>query len=112
MRRIGLIVLALLAVSHPAWAATYDITTNAEQDAALTAIVEQVNIERAAQTPPKPALTVEQYLKRRVKDVVESYVEVQKRADDEHVKRLYRDADEPTRTKMKNVGTCGKADCK
>jgi hypothetical protein len=115
MRTLILVLVGLL-VTVDAWAATYSVTTTPEQDVALTAVVAQANAERAAldardlgkdgkPVNPRPPLTVEQYVKRRFKEVLDSYIEQQKAVTQTSIKEAWEKADDATREKVKtNLG--------
>jgi len=53
--------------------AAITINTTAAHDAAIQYVLDRVNAERAAQTPPQPALTATQYLQRILADTFQSY---------------------------------------
>ena len=59
--------------------ATYSVTTTVRRETALTAIVARLNARRAAADPPRAAITNEQYLQRRIADVLDSYVQGEER---------------------------------
>ena len=61
---MGRVLIALLIVLHasPVFAATFSVTTTPEQDNALVLLRRKVNTERAAMSPPAPALTAAQFL--------------------------------------------------
>lgn len=61
--------------------ASYTISTNARQEAALSAIVARENATRAQRTPPEPPLTNNEYLLQRVVDLLRSYVGQKDRDD-------------------------------
>jgi len=107
-----LILVGLLLIATDTWAATYSVTSTLEQDTALTAIVAQANAERAAldardlgadgkPLSPRPPLTAEQYVKRRFKDVLDSYVEQHKGMTQTTIKEAWEKADDATRAKVK-----------
>lgn len=54
--------------------ATHSVTTTVAREASLQAVVDRVNVKRASETPPKPALSATQYLQARTNDVLDSYV--------------------------------------
>lgn len=63
----------LLACVTGALAGTYSLTTTTAQDEALQFAVDKLNAARAAETPPKPALTIEQYLQHIIDAAIPSY---------------------------------------
>lgn len=65
-------LLAGLFASY-ALAGTYSLVTTTTQDEALQFVVDKENTRRAAQTPPLPALTIEQYLQQLVTTALPSY---------------------------------------
>ena len=54
--------------------ATYTVTTNANQEEALTWIVAQENARRANQTPPLPPQTNDEYLTGMMKSYLKGWV--------------------------------------
>jgi hypothetical protein len=64
----GVLVFATVSL-----AGTYSFTTTANQDEALQFVVEKENTRRAAQTPPLPAITIEQYLQQILTTSIPSY---------------------------------------
>lgn len=80
MRRHQYLIVALvcwlmagLLCARFALAGTYSLTTTASQDEALQFVVDKENTRRAAQTPPLPAITIEQYLQQIVTTAIPSY---------------------------------------
>jgi hypothetical protein len=107
-----LILVGLLLVATDTWAATYSVTTTPKQDAALVAVVAQANAERTVldarnlgadgkPVNPRPPLTVEQYVTRRFKDTLDSYVEQEKAAMQTTIKDAWEKADDATRAKVR-----------
>ena len=111
MQRISLIVLALWAVSHPAWAADYCYTSTAKDDAAIAIILDRVNAHRAEQDPPKPALTADQYVGRRFADVVQNWRQQIKAERNEAIRTGADAASDAVLTKIQNLLTCEKVSC-
>jgi hypothetical protein len=112
MRILILVVVGFLLVATNTWAATYSVTLTPEQDTALTVIVAQANTERAAldarnlgadgnPVNPRLPLTVEQYVTRRFKDMLDNYVEQQKAMTQTTIKEAWEKADDATRAKVK-----------
>ena len=59
---VRLCLLLILLAAPPAWAATYTVTTTAEQDAAIQAATDQFNASRSGRSPVTPAEYVSDYL--------------------------------------------------
>lgn len=51
----------------------YTITLTADQESALAVLIQRTNTDRAAQTPPLPAITAANYIQARATEVAESY---------------------------------------
>mgnify|MGYP001597903874 CR=1 FL=1 len=73
--------------------ATYTYTTTASEDAGLEFVLGRVNLARAAENPPKPALTAADYLSARVREILASYQQQQKAVDEGAIMEAYRTAD-------------------
>lgn len=58
--------------------ATYSINTTAIRETALQTYATERNAERAAQTPPKPALTAQDYMQRRVNEMLDNWSDEQR----------------------------------
>lgn len=54
--------------------ADHTITLTATQETGLTFATNKLNVQRAAENPPKSALTEEQYLQAMIKNVINDYV--------------------------------------
>lgn len=85
--------------------ANHTITTTTAQEAALTAIVTRVNAERAAEDPPKAAITNTQYLDARVTEVLRDYIrqEQERETPAERVITAFRDATPAVRQQVKTT---------
>jgi len=81
----------------------YTITTTAEQETALTKTVAKVNAERAAETPPKAAITNTQYVDKITKSTFDSYVSQTDEEDRVSVKDAFKNADASTKAQIKTL---------
>ena len=81
----------------------YTITTTAAQESALTTIVDHINVERAAMTPPKAAITNTQYINKLYKGVFDSYVEQTDEEERVSVKDAWKGADSATKAQIKTL---------
>ena len=73
MRIILALVLAL--VTSAAWAGSFTVPTTVAQDDAIAAVVGAINANRAAEKPPKSALTELDYVKSVVLPMFDQWVE-------------------------------------
>lgn len=81
---------------------TYTITLTAEQDTALATLITRTNTARAAQTPPLPAITVNQYVQSRASEIASNYAAQIKGEDEAAVLAAYKAA---TAAKQSSIKT-------
>lgn len=116
------IIIGMLAMVTPAWAAQYCIDTNVKQEAALSwmvaernAGITQQNTEKAKKTPPEPALPLETndtYLQPRIKELLRDYVKRHQAVTvDDALKTDVEAATDAKKTKIRNVLICDKTAC-
>lgn len=73
MRRLILaLALALLPPTANAGTITFEIATTPDQDYALAATVAGINVNRAAETPPRDPITVTDYVRSLVQPQLDS----------------------------------------
>lgn len=116
-----LIVLGILALATPSWAVSYCVDTNDRQESALTwlvtehnADIDKQNVERAKKDPPEAALpqeTNQNYVTKRVKDVLRDYVKQHAATTDAPLKADVEAATDAKKTKIRNVLNCDKLVC-
>lgn len=116
------LVIGVLVVATPTWAAQYCVDTNVKQDAALSwmvaernAGITQQNVERTKKTPPEPPLPLETndtYLQPRIKELLRDYVKrYQAVTVDDALKTDVEAATDAKKAKIRNVLNCDKTVC-
>jgi len=83
--------------------ADYTLTTTTEQESGLTDAVDELNTQRAAQNPPLPAITNQQYVTVRFGGVFDDYVKQMKERTRVSIEKAYGDADAATQTIVKDA---------
>ena len=81
----------------------YTISTTTTQETGLTKTVAKVNADRAAETPPKSAITNTQYVNKISKGAFDSYVNQTDEEDRASVKDAFKDADAATKAQIKTL---------
>jgi hypothetical protein len=67
------LLCSLCTFTSATFAGTYSFSTTANQDEALQFVLDKENARRAAQNPPLPAWTIEQYLQQIIATSIPSY---------------------------------------
>lgn len=111
MLRIWLGCLLVLLLPASAGAGSWTLTSTADQDAALTWVVQQENAKRAALSPPQAPLTEPEYLQALFSQALDSYRAQKIRAAHEQRKEDYQKAPADVKQKVDNYLKCGKDTC-
>jgi hypothetical protein len=111
MRRLIGLTLLFLALSHPAWAGSLILTTTDDQDRAIGVLLQKVNAERAALTPPSVAWTRREYVEYLLTQWVDGVVTQAKTYKDEQLRKAADTTTDGIKLKIENLLTCHEVVC-
>jgi len=83
--------------------ADHTITLTALQEAGLTFVTNRINVQRAAEKPPKASITEDQYLKYIIKSTVDDYIRQMQDEDTMTIKERYASLDPAVQAQIKTL---------
>ncbi|MFQ5641321.1 MAG: hypothetical protein ACE5IR_25360 [bacterium] len=101
--KILMSLILSLSMALPVWAGSFTVTSTAEQDVVLNKMLVELNTKRAAENPPKPALTLDQMVKGIMTNAFKSYVRSDRAKSHQSLRKAWKGATQADRDQIKTI---------
>lgn len=103
MKYLSVLILTF-ALIGPVWAGSFTVTSTAEQDTVLAQMLVDLNVRRAAQTPPKTAIaSVDLMVQGIMNRAFKSYVRSARVKSHETTREAWRNATQAERDQIRTI---------